>query len=262
MSTNVCLRLLRHETGLLKSMKLRNEICWNRTRAIELCRFRDVCINQENDSNEEDDDTETDPRGHSAAITALDLDGQDGRYLLAGGADGSLYIHDLANFSGEPRFSSKLVSQIKSIPAPQVPAPQPRGSQSSRRRPERTQPEDRNGHFQSVQTVQWFPGDSAIFVTSGMDQRLLVWDANSVTIAEEFNINKLVFCHQLSQPPSTLVAVASASNHLRLIDLKSGSSTHELRGHTGNYKPIEKIPNCICPIFISTDNSQHHAFFL
>ena len=234
MSTNVCKRLLCHETGLLKSIKLRNDICWTRTRAIELSRFRDVSVNQENDDDGEED-AETNPRGHSAAITALDLDGQDGRYLLAGGADGSLYIHDLANLSGEPRCSSKLVGQIKSIPAPQVPVPQPRGSQSSRRRPERTEPDDRHGHFQSVQTVQWFPGDSAIFVTSGMDQRLLVWDANTLTVAEEFNINKLVFCHQLSQPPSTLVAVASASNHVRLIDLKSGSSTHELRGHTGNY---------------------------
>ena len=97
----------------------------------------------------------------------------------------------------------------------------------------RPEAEAKDGHFQSVQTVQWFPEDSALFVTSGMDQRLLVWDANSLKIAEEFKINKLVFCHHLSRPPSTMVAVGSSSNHLRLIDLKSGSSTHELRGHSG-----------------------------
>ena len=72
-----------------------------------------------------------------------------------------------------------------------------------------------------------------MFITSGHDQRLLVWDSNTLTIAEEFPIRRTVYCHQMSKPPSTLVAVASGSNHLRLIDLKSGSSTHELRGHNG-----------------------------
>jgi DNA excision repair protein ERCC-8 len=180
-----------------------------------------------------EEDEEDTPRGHSAAVTALDLEEQEGRYLLVGCSDGGLYIHDLSNFAGVPRTSSRLIGHVKPIPAPQVPDQLPSRASQVSRRPEASTAE-RDGHFQSVQTVQWYPGDSALFTSSGMDQRLLIWDANSFKIAEEFKINKLVFCHQMSQPPSALVAVASASNHVRLIDLKSGSSTHELRGHAGN----------------------------
>ena len=233
MSLNISTRLFLHETGRLGTLKLKNDICWARVSKLELSRFRDIRVRPENESDNEEGDEEQ-PRGHSSAVTALNVDSQEGRYLLAGCSDGSLYIHDLADFAGEPRCSSRLISHVKSIPAPQEPAPAARAFSTSRNRtPARPQAEVKDGHFQSVQTVQWFPEDSALFVTSGMDQRLLVWDANTMKIAEEFKINKLVFCHHLSRPPSTMVAVASSSNHLRLIDLKSGSSTHELRGHSG-----------------------------
>jgi hypothetical protein len=65
-------------------------------------------------------------------------------------------------------------------------------------------------------------------------------------VAEEFSIHRPVFCHQMSQPPSSVVAVASASHHVRLIDLKSGLSTHELRGHAGEKPKLKRLTLIAC----------------
>jgi DNA excision repair protein ERCC-8 len=85
----------------------------------------------------------------------------------------------------------------------------------------------------------------------GADERLLVWDSNTLQIAEEFSIQKSIFCLRMSPPPSTVVAVASTSNHVRLVDLKSGSSTHELRGHAG----MAFIKLFILYLFVNRKNS-------
>ena len=39
-----------------------------------------------------------------------------------------------------------------------------------------------------------------------------------------------IYCHHLSLLNPSSVAVATDTNHVRLVDLRAGSSTHELRG--------------------------------
>ena len=56
-----------------------------------------------------------------------------------------------------------------------------------------------------------------------------VWDSNVLEPVEEFTMTKLSSAH-LRKSPSPLVAIAG-TNHVNLIDLKSGSTSHELRGH-------------------------------
>ncbi len=51
--------------------------------------------------------------------------------------------------------------------------------------------------------------------------------------ADEYEFNSVVYCHQMS-PVATahcLIAAASQSSTVKLIDLKCGSATHTLRGH-------------------------------
>lgn len=229
MTNNVVHSLLKHQTGILNSGQYRDGLSWFRINGLGPSKFRQVKVTQGED-NEEEREEETE-RGHLAAITSLDLESQEARYLLAGCIDGSLYIHDLANLNGCPKTTSRMIAHIKPVREVEERIYHP-PTASRYRRSSRPPPVAKvHGHKQGVQTVQWFPGDSAIFVTSGMDQRLLVWDANSMEVAEEFNINKLIYCHQISLPPSPMIAIGSSSNHVRLIDLKSGSNTHELRGH-------------------------------
>ena len=92
-----------------------------------------------------------------------------------------------------------------------------------------------------VTTVQWFPGDSGMFITSGMDGAVKMWDANVLEAGpvEEFHFpHEQIFSHHLrvtdaysssKKSALTLLAVASESNHINLLDLKAGSSSHELR---------------------------------
>ena len=92
-----------------------------------------------------------------------------------------------------------------------------------------------------VTTVQWFPGDSGMFITSGMDGAVKMWDANALEAGpvEEFHFpHEQIFSHHLrvtdaysssKKSALTLLAVASESNHINLLDLKAGSSSHELR---------------------------------
>ena len=39
----------------------------------------------------------------------------------------------------------------------------------------------RYGHKFSVETVQWYPLDTGMFMSSGMDKLLKVWDTNELT---------------------------------------------------------------------------------
>ena len=76
--------------------------------------------------------------------------------LLSGTADGTLHIHDLANFSGDVKYTAKAVANV---------------SRSNKYK-----------HKHSVETVQWYPLDSGMFLSSGGDKLMKVWDTNSMVV--------------------------------------------------------------------------------
>ena len=147
---------------------------------------------------------------HDASVTDLDFDGCEQRYLLCGSSDGSLYIHDTANHSGIPKSCSKLVAKVA-----------------------KTAP---HAHVGSVESVQWYPLDHGIFTTSGMDRKLKIWDANELRPADEYRVEGRVYCHDMCAYPgggsAQLVALGTSINHVRLIDVRTGANTHELRGQS------------------------------
>ncbi|XP_052775910.1 DNA excision repair protein ERCC-8-like isoform X2 [Mya arenaria] len=72
-----------------------------------------------------------------------------------------------------------------------------------------------------------------MFTSSGADCMLKVWDTNRLKPADEYQFSGIVNCHHMS-PIATrhcLVAVATNSSTVKLVDLKSGSSSHSLKGH-------------------------------
>lgn len=91
----------------------------------------------------------------------------------------------------------------------------------------------RYAHKYSVECVQWYPFDTGLFITSAMDKRLKLWDSNRMKPVETFHFEGRVYQHHLSTAPAKqcLIAVASSINQVQLVDVRSGSSTHELRGH-------------------------------
>ncbi len=89
-------------------------------------------------------------------------------------------------------------------------------------------------HRYSIETAQWYPHDNGMFVTSGTDGVLKLWDANTMTPALEFSdfAGNMVYRHAMSPIAShALVAVAGSETKVKLCDPSSGAASHELAGH-------------------------------
>lgn len=76
--------------------------------------------------------------------------------LLSGGGDGGIVIHDMHNTGGSPQFTYPSVCMI------------------GRR--------NKYHHKYSVATVQWYPVDTGLFLSSSLDKSLKVWDANTLVV--------------------------------------------------------------------------------
>ncbi|KAI9555459.1 hypothetical protein GHT06_017974 [Daphnia sinensis] len=189
------------KTGLIDARKFRSNQATKRVSTLCLSNFQEV------------------ENSHSAGINTIDLDKVEGRYLLSGGADGSIHIHDVLNLSGNLQFTCKNVGKID-------------------------RQSNRYCHKYSVECVQWYPLDTGMFLSSGMDKHLKIWDANAQIPADVVIINGKIYHHHMS-PNATqhnLVAVASTANQVFLADLRSGSTTHELRCHSSSVLSVKWSP--------------------
>ena len=238
--------IFKRESGLVAPLTFCRRQAARRVRNLFLSQLRTIGITREVE--DAPDSSNRNLLAHRSAITALDIDSQEWRYVLTGAADGSLYIHDLANFSGIPRHNSNLIAEIKggeghrnSQTRNNFHMGQERSNSDRVSSNDMSQSKRSRSHYKMVTTVQWFPEDSGMFITSGMDGTVKMWDANRLESGpvEEFNFpDEQIFSHHLNvtednvsskKSPLPLVAVASASNHINLLDLKSGSASHELR---------------------------------
>eukprot|EP00037_Helgoeca_nana_P002059 m.31531 g.31531 ORF g.31531 m.31531 type:complete len:237 (-) comp12331_c0_seq3:379-1089(-) len=73
-----------------------------------------------------------------------------------------------------------------------------------------------------------------MFVTSGTDGALKLWDANTMTPALEFEdfCGDVIYQHAMSEIAGHgLIAVGGQARKVKLCDPASGASTHELVGH-------------------------------
>ncbi|XP_065834594.1 DNA excision repair protein ERCC-8-like [Oscarella lobularis] len=151
---------------------------------------------------------------HTKGVLCLDLDPVDARYLLSGGADAAIAIYDTRNVRGEKTFKAEVEY---TIPGKRPP-----------------------GHNYSVNSIQWYPHDTGMFISSSSDKSLKIWDANRLMVAEQFLFSGPVYCHHLSPVPSKscLIAVGSEETFVTLCDIKSGSQTHILRGHDDSVQSV------------------------
>ncbi len=76
---------------------------------------------------------------------------------MSGSADGTIGIHDLHNLTGKPKCTLNQVGKLDR--------------------------HHRSGHKFSIETVQWYPIDTGMFLSSGMDKHLKVWDTNHMVVS-------------------------------------------------------------------------------
>ena len=76
--------------------------------------------------------------------------------LLSGGGNGVIGIYDLHNCGGTPQQTYPVVCTIG------------RSNKAC--------------HKFAIGTVQWYPVDTGMFVSTAMDKLMKVWDANTLTV--------------------------------------------------------------------------------
>ncbi|XP_016084410.1 DNA excision repair protein ERCC-8 isoform X1 [Sinocyclocheilus grahami] len=165
-------------------------------------------------------------RIHGNGINTLDTEVIDGRYMLSGGSDGVIVIYDLENNSKKPQYTCKAICTV---------------GRSSR-----------HVHKFSVETVQWYPHDTGMFVSSSFDKTMKVWDTETLKPAEEFQFDGNVYCHHMSPVARkqslvaallcSVLAVGTKDPKVQLCDLKSGSRIHILQGHRGEILSVRWSP--------------------
>lgn len=152
------------------------------------------------------------------AVNSIDIDLIESRYLLSGFSDGTVSIHDLINQTGNVKYTCQVICKVDR--------------------------NNRHRHNTSVQSVCWYPLDTGIFTTSGTDKLLKVWDTNNLVPVDEYEFSGIVYQHNLS-PIATkhcLIAVGCQSSRLKLVDLKSGSNSHMLKGHHSSIYCVKWSP--------------------
>ena len=143
---------------------------------------------------------------HQAGINALALEHFDRRLLLSGGADASIKLWDL--------------------------------DQSTTRKhtfkPTATIPRTASTHKFGITHLSWYPFDTAAFCSSSFDHHLKLYATETLALSADFDLSSIIYTHALS-PIASHLLVACATQHpaVRLVDLRSGSSTHALAGHNG-----------------------------
>ncbi|KAK1079192.1 hypothetical protein LTR33_006591 [Friedmanniomyces endolithicus] len=158
------------------------------------------------------------PVAHAAGVNSIAIDRFEGRYLLSGGADSSVAIWDLE------RAESTTDGAVRHLPLGHA---------------AKTSMTGRLG----ITQVSFYPFDSLAFLTSGYDRTLKLFDSETLTASATFDLESTVHAHATSVVAMHLL-VACASQHpaVRLVDLRTGSSTHSRAGHSGSVLSVAWHP--------------------
>lgn len=134
--------------------------------------------------------------------------------LLSGGADSSIGIWDLETIA--PTTSTGSTGSSTVIP------PLNYASKTART------------HNLGITHLSFYPFDSLAFLSSSYDHTLKLYSSETLACSATFDLASVVYSHDISRVASHLL-VACATQHpaVRLVDLRSGASTHSLAGHSG-----------------------------
>jgi len=146
---------------------------------------------------------------HAYGVNALTIDKFEGRYLLSGGADSSIRIWDLEastakTATGEAHLALSVAGKQK------------------------------GGKGLGVTQLAFYPFDSLAFLGSSYDHTVKLYSSETLVASAEFDLDAVVYDIALSPIAShLLVACATHNPNVRLVDLRSGATTHSLAGHAG-----------------------------
>ncbi len=178
---------------------------------------------------------------HRKSISSLSID-PTGRFLLAGSADATVSVYDLSQW-GRRKLdnhnnagpSYEPVAKSLKVPAETDILKLP------------------SGHSSSITYTQWYPTDAGVFFSAASDGNILVWDTHRmkpVLRVQPFLNDSATWlsAHLRTGGDHSLMAVGSwFESEIKLVDIRSGASSHQLVGHGGisSIKWSKSNPNIV-----------------
>lgn len=155
---------------------------------------------------------------HQAGVNCLAIDQTEGRYLFSGGADSAIRLWDLEEhfYSNTPRASNSITKYTP-------------GATLTKSTPE--------SHTHALTSLSIYPFDPtpSTLLSTSYDKTLKVHSIapSFITPIHTFQLDFTPYAHSLSPLPDSppLIAVGTAHPAIRLLDLRSGLSTHSLAGN-------------------------------
>eukprot|EP00002_Diphylleia_rotans_P030076 TRINITY_DN6164_c0_g1_i1.p1 TRINITY_DN6164_c0_g1~~TRINITY_DN6164_c0_g1_i1.p1 ORF type:complete len:371 (-),score=44.14 TRINITY_DN6164_c0_g1_i1:281-1393(-) len=160
-------------------------------------------------------------------VTALDFEQTGGRKLLAASANGDVLLFDCGdyrNIKRNTRFQIDPVSQTKWPRQGRVLASE--------------------SHKNSIRTIAWYPGDDALFITSGMNSYLCIWDAEAFEPVVEYEKGVSLFESRITplKCQSPLVAASCENGDIVMYDLRQFHPITTIHGHDGPVYTVDWNP--------------------
>ncbi|KAL2798956.1 WD40-repeat-containing domain protein [Aspergillus keveii] len=161
---------------------------------------------------------------HKAGANVLALDQYEGRFMVSGGADPSIHLWDLEARGSELSYVHQPVASITKFSHDEA-------------------------HTHAITSVSIYPFDptpSTILTTSHDGTlKLSALQPASIVPVHTFKLDCTPYTHSLSSHTSSplLVAVGTSEKAVRLLDLRSGLSTHGLPGHSSAVLSVSWAPH-------------------
>ncbi|KAJ9605201.1 hypothetical protein H2200_010591 [Cladophialophora chaetospira] len=158
---------------------------------------------------------------HRAGVNCLAIDQIEGRFLFSGGADSAVRLWDLEEHVHGHAVTWSPPSITKSTPKATLTKATV------------------NSHTHALTSLSIYPFDPtpSTLLTTSYDKTLKVHSItpSSLTPLHSFNLEFTPYTHSISPLPDSppLIAVGTAHPSIRLLDLRSGLSTHSLSGPNG-----------------------------
>ncbi|KAH3684291.1 hypothetical protein WICPIJ_004731 [Wickerhamomyces pijperi] len=149
----------------------------------------------------------------AAGICCIDFDQSQGQFLLSGDTRGAIKLFKV-DLRAEDEDSSELISDIRSKSI-------------------------------GVTDLQWWPNDPGMFLSASYDGVLQIWDTSTLTSAFQFQINNdhNSYCHfSVNTINLNLISVATDSKTIRLVDLRTTSTSQSIIGHESSVISCEWSP--------------------
>ena len=98
-------------------------------------------------------------------------------------------------------------------------------------------------HKSGISSLSFYPFDSLAFLSSSYDHNLKLYSSDTLAVHASFDLGSIVYSHAVSTVAQhLLVACATQQPSVRLVDLRSGASTHSLVGHKGSVLAVSWSP--------------------